>query len=347
MHEEIIEIGTEDLEPHETADRFWPDDAEVRADVEAIAASIAETRRVEHPLLVTPCPTGGYFIVDGIARWRGARAAGLPTVPCRVRAMTLEEIEDTVFVSNMVRRRFTAGQRVVRYLELHRNEVLLAAKTNADPSKTGSMRGNSGGGCLSDTASSGRGNGAGCVSDTASSGRGNGAGGVSDSASSGRIKKAGVSDTGFSGEAISERIGVSKKDVLQGIMLLRCVSDGLKPVMGARGRELVPVANDRERDAVAEAFASVETGATPIRRWQAALAGKVKTKDTGKAPTDYSALAVRSSKSLRNAFENWGRIPFADREIILDLVAELVGAAPDDVRGLLEKTFSTPAKKSK
>lgn len=332
MHEEILEIGTEDLEPHETADRFWPDDAEVRADVEAIAASIAETRRIEHPLLVTPCPTGGYFIVDGIARWRGARAAGLPTVPCRVRAMTLEEIEDTVFVSNMVRRRFTAGQRVVRYLELHRNEVLLAAKTNADPSKTGSRRGNPG---------------AGGVTDPASSGRGNGAGGFSETASSGRGKKAGLSETDFSGPAIAGRIGVSKKDVLQGIMLLRCVSDGLKPVLGARGRELVPVSNDRERDAVAEAFAGVETGATPIRRWQAALAGKVKTKDTGKAPTDYSALAVRSSKSLKNAFENWGRIPFADREIILDLVAELVGAAPDDVRGLLEKTFSTPAKKSK
>jgi hypothetical protein len=89
--------------------------------------------------------------VDGCARLEGARRAALPAVKCRVRDMTLEQIQDTVFIANMVRRRFSAGQRVMRYLENHLTQVLETARQNADPALAGARGGRGKKGGFSET----------------------------------------------------------------------------------------------------------------------------------------------------------------------------------------------------
>jgi hypothetical protein len=145
--DKIVMIATGELDPHDYAERFWPEGEDVANDREAIFRSVAEMGGVENPLLVTPKEVGkGYWVVDGCARLQGAILAHQPAVKCRVRAMTLEEIQDTVFINNMVRRRFSAGQRVMRYLENHVNEVLKTARQNADHADNGAKggRGNKG-----------------------------------------------------------------------------------------------------------------------------------------------------------------------------------------------------------
>ena len=140
--DKIVMIDLDQLEPHDYAERFWPEGEEVANDREAIFSSVAEMGGVENPLLVTPKENGdGYWVVDGCARLEGAKRAGLLSVKSRVRDMTLEEIQDTVFINNMVRRRFTAGQRVMRYLENHLTDVLDTARENADPAVRGAKGG--------------------------------------------------------------------------------------------------------------------------------------------------------------------------------------------------------------
>lgn len=137
----MMMIKVADLEPHERALNFWPDSEQQRLDAAAIAASIAEAG-VRRALLVTPKENGGgYWVIDGCRRLAGARAAGIEEVPCEVRAIRYEEIDDEVFFANMDRSRFGTGMRVMKYLERNANEVLETAAMNADPAERGKQGG--------------------------------------------------------------------------------------------------------------------------------------------------------------------------------------------------------------
>ena len=58
-----------------------------------------------------------------------------------MRAIRYEEIDDEVFFANMDRSQFTSGMKVMKYLEIHANEVLETAAINADPAARGKQGG--------------------------------------------------------------------------------------------------------------------------------------------------------------------------------------------------------------
>ena len=279
----MMMIKVADLEPHERALNFWPGSEERRRDAAAIAASIAKAG-VKRSLLVTPKEEGGgYWVIDGCTRLAGARAAGIVEVPCEVRPMRYEEIDDEVFISNMDRSRFGTGLRVMKYLERNANEVLAAAEANADPAARGRQ-----------------------------GGRGN---------------KAAVNDGSFTSAAIAGRLGVSDKDVLAGVELLRCRLENKTVRILDRGmRELVD-ATPEERAAVDEAYRRVLEGMS-LRRWLPAAKGRGATAGRGKAETDYAALADRASVSLVNALKNWGEADWTgetSRKKVERQLAEVMG----------------------
>lgn len=257
----MMMIKVADLEPHERALNFWPDSEQQRLDAAAIAASIAKAG-VKRSLLVTPKEEGGgYWVIDGCTRLAGALAAGIEEVPCEVRPMRYEDIDDEVFISNMDRSRFGTGLRVMKYLERNANEVLAAAAANEDPAARGRQ-----------------------------GGRGN---------------KGTVNDSSFSAAAISARLGVSNKDVLAGVELLRCRLENKTVRVDRLHRRELAEATDEERAAVDEAYRRVLEGMS-LRRWLPAAKGHGATAGRGKAETDYAALAERASTSLINALEHWG-----------------------------------------
>ncbi len=67
-----------------------------------LAQSIKE-QGVLQPLLVTPTSEGRYRIVAGERRWRAARAAGLETVPCVVRELSLTQQMEIALIENLQR----------------------------------------------------------------------------------------------------------------------------------------------------------------------------------------------------------------------------------------------------
>lgn len=122
----------------------------------------------------------------------------------------------------------------------------------------------------------------------------------------GRGKKAGVTDSGFSKDAIAVRLGVSDKDVLAGIHLLKSKAAGGLAQKDEHGRTVfVPSADPGFRDAIDGCYADVMEGRTPIRRWLAAFGGRRATEGAAKAPTNYPRLAVESLVGLRNALDHW------------------------------------------
>mgnify|MGYP001298804096 CR=1 FL=1 len=277
----MMMIKVADLEPHERALNFWPDSEERRRDAAAIAASIAKAG-VRRSLLVTPKEEGGgYWVIDGCTRLAGALAAGIEEVPCEVRPMRYEDIDDEVFVSNMDRSRFGTGLRVMKYLERNANEVLAAA--NEDQAARGRQ-----------------------------GGRGN---------------KGTVNDSAFSAAAISARLGVSNKDVLAGVELLRCRLENKTVRVDRLHRRELAEATDEERAAVDEAYRRVLEGMS-LRRWLPAAKGHGATAGRGKAETDYAALAERASTSLVNALKNWGEADWTgetSRKKVERQLAEVMG----------------------
>lgn len=285
----MIELAQ--LEPHLTALGFWPDSETHRADSEAVFASVKE-HGVKHPLLVSPKENGlGYWVIDGCTRYRAAVDAGLSEVPCVVRTIPSEQVDDEVFISNMERARFGAGLRVMRYLERHANEVIRTAKANRDHSENG-----------------------------AKGGRGN---------------KAGIGDTGFTAEAIADRIKTSKMDVLGGIELLLCRYEN-KIVEVKDGKRLFVDATEEDRDGVETAY-QIVIGGGNLRRWLPAAKGHTATVDKAviKRPNLH---AKATAPRVLNMFKNWPSIDWIteiEREQTEDALIGAMEIMPDFLRAAL------------
>lgn len=265
MEETIKPIGVSKLAGHPKALNFWPSTAERDENAAGIAASVAECG-VKNPLLVSPRGDGTYWVIDGCNRLAAARDAGLSEVPCRIRDIGEEAVDDEVFISNMERTRFSSGLRIMRYLERHRDAVIATAEANDDPAARG-----------------------------AHGGRGN---------------KAGVADTGFTAAAIAGRLKVSKKDVIRGIELLRCLAGNLKVKVSGSVRRMVPLEDEEERYDLDASYRRVIGGKTPLRRWVAAKGGRTATEGQGKAQTDYVKVAEEAVTKLCTAFDNWHSVQF-------------------------------------
>ena len=137
-------------------------------------------------------------------------------------------------------------------------------------------------------------------------------------------------EAAFSISGIAARLGVSKNDVSAGVELLKIRDDAVN--------------NDGNVLATGEVYSAVMDGRLPIRRWKPAYEGKIKTKGVAKAATDYSKLAARTFVSLGTVFDGWQEIPHIDRHSLLDMFAELLTNAPEDIETLLSSMYAKKAK---
>lgn len=149
----------------------------------------------------------------------------------------------------------------------------------------------------------------------------------------GAVSRDTAPDKGWSSKDIAERIGVSNKDVLAGIELLKACADG-DGAAGVRalpgdGRERTPGAPHYEQLDLFETAEAVLRGETPIRRWKAAAGGKV-SKTGGKAAADYAGIAWRTVKSWRGVWENWQTVPMEARAGILWEFRAALEVLPED-----------------
>ena len=139
----------------------------------------------------------------------------------------------------------------------------------------------------------------------------------------------------FSSRGIAQTLGVSDKDTLLAIDLLKSHErrEGVATVVGGlreEGRKLEE--GDPELKAIDEAWAGVLAGRTPIRRWKAAVGGKRTTKDVQRAAVSWYDVGKKGLVSLRGVGEHWDELPMEDRMELLLLVRETAAALPREVR---------------
>ena len=167
----------------------------------------------------------------------------------------------------------------------------------------------------------------------------------------GAVSRDTAPDKGWSSKDIAERIGVSNKDVLAGIELLKACADG-DGAAGVRalpgdGRERTPGAPHYEQLDLFETAEAVLRGETPIRRWKAAAGGKV-SKTGGKAAADYAGIGARTMASLAGLWENWQTVPMESRGPLLEKFRTALAYIPEDFRALLKnELFSEIALRTK
>ena len=167
----------------------------------------------------------------------------------------------------------------------------------------------------------------------------------------GAVSRDTAPDKGWSSKDIAERIGVSNKDVLAGIELLKACADG-DGAAGVRalpgdGRERTPGAPHYEQLDLFETAEAVLRGETPIRRWKAAAGGKV-SKTGGKAAADYAGIGARTMASLAGLWENWQTVPMESRGPLLEKFRTALAHIPEDFQALLKnELFSEIALRTK
>lgn len=262
-------------------------------DRKALANSIGESG-VLSPIAVVPSEDGkGYYVIDGIGRMNAMVEAGVVATDAQVFDLGDLSVAEFVVCKNAMMRKVTTGTRILSFLKCHEVDVLAAA----DPEKYARRPGNE------------------------KNFKGNRHAQSHDCA----LEK------GWSSREIAERIGVSDKDVLAGIELLKAMSES------APSAESAGDADAPERvlpEDLLETWENVLRGETPIRRWKAAAGGKV-SKVGGKAAADYAAIGWRTMKSLKTTFENWKAVPYELRANILRAFADAVKSMPEDFRDIV------------
>lgn len=107
-HLKVADISPDNEQPR----RNFDDDA-----LEELAASIREHGIIQ-PLVVTAV-SGGYQIVAGERRWRGAKLAGLEKVPAIIRTLTNQHKLELALIENLQRRDLNPLETATAYLKLH------------------------------------------------------------------------------------------------------------------------------------------------------------------------------------------------------------------------------------
>jgi len=318
--QEIRMVGVGELEPHADADGFWtldsglPPAEDVHHGMAAITASV-KASGVHQPLIVTPKADGaGYWVVDGCARLAAAWAAGITELPCIVRGYGGgEEADRAMFALNMDRKRFTAGQRVMKWLIMHRHQVLNAYDGNRDPRKTGAKGGRGKKPIQNVSAFSGKG----YPEEKAFSGKGY------------------PQENPFSMLAIAGHLGASLADVHAGVELLVCHDREsivwLNPRTGRR--EIVPLLEDWKKDSLAAVWAGVLSGEIPLRTWLPSFHGKcVDPAKSGKAAINYHSHAHRTFAQIETIFTRWGEVEKHTQAVIIRRFKDSLGKMPEDLR---------------
>ena len=266
-------------------------------DAAALKASVEDGGMIQ-PLLVMKKSRVGrvkkWWIVDGANRFKALQ--GVERIPCVV--VMLEagtSVRDLALECASVGRSRSAGQRIMVYLERHKEKVLAA-------SEKGQILKN---GYFAAPALS---------RESAVDSKG---------FSSKEIAKAlGVSqqDTLLAIELMTaheKRTGLSS------------VVGGLKE----EGKKLED--SDPEMKAIDETWAGVLAGTTPIRRMRAAVGGKTATKEVRRAEVSWYDVGKKALASLRGLGGHWEGLAMEDRMELLQLVREVSAALPREVRDVL------------
>jgi hypothetical protein len=121
----------------------------------------------------------------------------------------------------------------------------------------------------------------------------------------------------FTAEAIADRLGCSDKDVRAGIELFQACEKAEDTEFRERARQQKLV---------------VFAGASPIRRWKAALAGRA-SPQKGRSDTDHADLALRTFTSLKTVFTGWKKIDPRCRAMLEEMwTNEIAPILPDTLK---------------
>ena len=275
-------------------------DCKPHADAEAYSASSEDRAALANsinesgllsPIAVIPGENKTWYVIDGIGRLNALMAAGVKETDAQVFDLGDLSVAEFVVCKNAMMRKVTTGTRVMAYLKCHEREVLAAADPKSYQLRATSFKGKRGAQSHDRT----------------------------------------PSDKGWSSREIAERIGVSDKDVLAGIELLKATAesgeDGGKDAAAQNGPKY-------EQMDLFETAEAVLRGETPIRRWKAAAGGKV-SKVGGKAAADYAGIGARTMVSLLSVFQNWQKVKMDSRMAILNRFRESLDYLPEDFKTVI------------
>ena len=268
-------------------------DCRPHADAEAYSASSEDRAALSNsinesgllsPIAVIPAEDGkGYYVIDGIGRLNALMAADVTETDAQIFDLGDLSVAEFVVCKNAMMRKVTTGTRVMAYLKCHEREVLAAADPKSYQLRATSFKGKRGAQSHDRT----------------------------------------PNDKGWSSREIAERIGVSDKDVLAGIELLKATAET------PEGGTYIDEAAEYAQLDLAETMEAVLRGETPIRRWKAAAGGRA-SKTGGRAAADYAAIAWRTVKSWRGVWENWQTVPMEARAGILREFRAALESLPED-----------------
>ena len=273
-------------------------DCRPHADAEAYSASGGDRAALSNsvgeagilsPIAVVPDGDGGgWLVIDGIGRLDALRAAGAAETDAQVFDLGDLSVAEFVVSKNAMTRKVTTGSRVMAYLKCHEREVLAAADPKSYQLRATSFKGKRGAQSHDRT----------------------------------------PNDKGWSSREIAERIGVSDKDVLAGVELLKATAET------PEGGTYIDEAAEYAQLDLFETMEAVMRGETPIRRWRAAAGGRV-SKTGGRAAADYAAIAWRTVKSWRGVWENWQTVPMEARAGILREFRAAREVLPEDFQAVI------------
>lgn len=120
-------LPVDDLQPHPEA--IIPIEQD---DAAAIGDSIQGNGIIQPILVMRDHATKAWHIVDGVNRWKSAKSATLIDIPCLI--IECSDVKAVVLECLSIGRKRTTGQRIMVYLEAHKQDVL---KTWSQNSKMG------------------------------------------------------------------------------------------------------------------------------------------------------------------------------------------------------------------
>lgn len=281
------------LVPHPAA--LIPIDDE---DKESIERSIRD-HQVVHPLIIsadTDRETFTHEIYDGVNRWRSAQALEMEYVPCLL--VRCDNPAMIVAESLAAGRKRTTGQRILVYLEAHKDAVLEARR------KGRVMQGN--------------------IQKQLKNVQQNA--GVSNETPGGQD---------FTVDGIATLLKCSKPDVVSALELFEAMHTQTVPDNFGTGKR-AHEADEAELEGLREQRNQVLSGHSPVRAWKRAYFGREATKGQTRAPIDYARLMDSSLSGMLSALPKWTGFSHGDKALFEEKFAKVLNNLPEDLKVLLK-----------
>jgi len=279
------------LEPHPLA--MIPIDDEDKASIER---SI-DGHNILHPLLISEGVhhiSGLYRIYDGCNRWNTAKALGMTEVPCLL--VCCEDPAMIVAECLSAGRKRTTGQRILVFLEGHKEEVLAARRMGIE--KQGNIQKQ-----------------------------------LKNVQQNAGVSRETPGAENYTPEAVSTLLKCSRQDVISALELFESLHTETVPdnlSSGKRAHE----ADEAEIKLLLEQRNGVLSGHSPVRAWKRAFFGRQSTKGVARSPIDYASLLDRSLTGLLTSLPRWSDMTHDDRALFEEKFARVINALPADLKVL-------------